>query len=245
MSRSTRVEGLRRLGYAFTQQVDLAVQCHDQTVDPFAPKDRVELRALYRQLADRAVEEDIGNLPRALVLMHQIVEGGRITVGFDNLGLDNDVRIVGPFAGDLQLLPRIAVEPVGVGRRDIVPERVDQLLLLSGRERCPGRAYGESGHGRDVKDPVDNGGQSRITTTLPESWAVSHCRQERVVKTAHTVLRIHRKRSCAPGEHADAQRKGERQAYDLPCPTRIWNQVTYGSTSSFPSSATLPGRLKG
>src|SRR6516225_5786715 len=36
MSRSTRVEGLRRLGYAFTQQVDLAVQCHDQTVDPFA-----------------------------------------------------------------------------------------------------------------------------------------------------------------------------------------------------------------
>jgi hypothetical protein len=106
---------LRRFSCAFAQQVGLAVQCHDQTVDPVAPKDRVELRALYRQLADRAVEIDVGDLPRALVLVHQIIEGGRITVRLHNPGLDNDIRVVGPFAGNLQLLPRIAVELVNGG----------------------------------------------------------------------------------------------------------------------------------
>jgi hypothetical protein len=64
------VDGLRRFGYAPAQQVDLAGQRHDQTVDPVAPEDRVEFGALYGQLADRAVEVDVGDLPRALVLAH-------------------------------------------------------------------------------------------------------------------------------------------------------------------------------
>ena len=48
---------------AIVQQVGLAVQRHDQTIDPFASQDRIELGALHCQLADRAVEVDIGDLP--------------------------------------------------------------------------------------------------------------------------------------------------------------------------------------
>jgi hypothetical protein len=80
------------------------MQCHYQTIDPLAPEDRIELRALYRRLADRAVEIDVGDSPRSVVLVHRIVNGSRVTVGFDNFGLDNNIGIVGPFAGDLQEL---------------------------------------------------------------------------------------------------------------------------------------------
>ena len=72
------------------QQVDLAVQRRNQAVDTLALKDRVELRALRRQLADGAVEVYIGDFPGTRVLAHPIIEGGRIAVCFDDLGLHDD-----------------------------------------------------------------------------------------------------------------------------------------------------------
>ena len=61
--------GLGRPGDA-PQQVDLAIERHHQAVNPLAPKHRAELRALYRQLADRSVEVDVGDLPGSPILAH-------------------------------------------------------------------------------------------------------------------------------------------------------------------------------
>src|SRR5258708_6309894 len=72
-------EGSGRSGHA-PQQVDLAIERHDQAVNPLAPKNRTELRALYRQLADCAVEIDVGDLPGTLVLAHQIIKSCCLTV---------------------------------------------------------------------------------------------------------------------------------------------------------------------
>ena len=45
------------------EQVDFTVQRDDETVNPLALKNRVEFRAMHRELADRPVEIDVGNLP--------------------------------------------------------------------------------------------------------------------------------------------------------------------------------------
>jgi len=80
----------------------------------------MELRSMYRQLADRTVEIHVGNAPRALILAHPIIEPRRLAIRFGDLRLHHDIIAVGPFAGDLQLLTRIGVEAIGVSCRDIV-----------------------------------------------------------------------------------------------------------------------------
>src|ERR1700750_1900051 len=100
----------------------------------------MELRSMYRQLADRTVEIHVGNPPRALVLAHPIIEPRLFTVRFGDLRLHHDIRAVGPLAGDLQLLARIAVEAIGISRCDIVRKGAQQLLLLGWGESLPRRA---------------------------------------------------------------------------------------------------------
>jgi hypothetical protein len=63
---------LRRLRH-IPQQIDLAVQSHDEAVDTLPPEDRMELRAMDRELADRPVEIDVGNPSAALILAQKVV----------------------------------------------------------------------------------------------------------------------------------------------------------------------------
>jgi hypothetical protein len=51
-------QGLRRLG-DISQQVDLTVQSQEEAINPLPLEDRMELRAMYRQLTDRAVEVNV------------------------------------------------------------------------------------------------------------------------------------------------------------------------------------------
>jgi hypothetical protein len=61
--------------------------------------------------------------------------------------------------------------PVGLGRRDIVPERLGQLLLLSRRQGCPGRTYGKPGHG---KSPANRNHEARGAAPRRDRRAL-HC----------------------------------------------------------------------
>ena len=70
--------------------------------------------------------------------MHPVIEARRIPFRFDDPGLHDDFRAVGLLAGDLQLLARIAVEPVGISRRNVVSESLRHPLLLGWRQACPG-----------------------------------------------------------------------------------------------------------
>src|SRR5919198_4516007 len=95
------------------------------------------------QLAYRAVEIDIRDAPCALILVHQITEPRRLAIGFDDPCVDDDICTDRPLAGDLQLLARIAVEAISIGRRNVVRESACDPLLLGRIKRVPGRPEGE------------------------------------------------------------------------------------------------------
>ena len=69
---------LRRFRDASRQQIDFAVQRREQTIEPVAAQDRAELRALGRQLADRAVEVDVRDLPDTVILAQPVVDADRL-----------------------------------------------------------------------------------------------------------------------------------------------------------------------
>jgi hypothetical protein len=73
------------------------------------------------------------------VLAHQIVDLDRLAVGFDDLAVYDDAGGRRLLFGNLQLLAGIAVETVGIDRRDIAPEAVGDVLPLSLAHRGPGR----------------------------------------------------------------------------------------------------------
>src|SRR6516225_6149256 len=128
------------------QQIDFAVQRREQTIEPVAAQYRAELRALGRQLANRAVEVDVRDLPDTLILTQQVVDADRLAARLDNTRPDHGARTGGLLPGHLQLLARITVETLSITRRDITRERHCHLLLLGGRERVPGAAYGNPRH---------------------------------------------------------------------------------------------------
>jgi hypothetical protein len=81
------------------------VQGGDQTVDTLVLQHRGELGAAGRHLADCAVEVYVRNQPGIAVLAHQIIDFGRLTIGFDDLAMDHGAGSSGLLVGDLQLCP--------------------------------------------------------------------------------------------------------------------------------------------
>ena len=71
-------KSLRRFRDGSRQQIDFAVQRREQTIEPVAAQDRAELRALGRQLADRAVEVDVRDMPDTIILAQQVVDADRL-----------------------------------------------------------------------------------------------------------------------------------------------------------------------
>src|ERR1700686_4231324 len=80
------------------------VQDGDERVDPLAAQDGREFRAPGRQLADRSRQVDVGDLPGVTVPPHQIVDGDRLAVRFDDTGMDEGAGSVRLYASDLQRL---------------------------------------------------------------------------------------------------------------------------------------------
>src|SRR5438270_4533188 len=138
------------------EQVGLAVERGDQAVDAVGSQDRGKFGAAGRDLADRTVEVDVGNQPTVAVAAHHVVDLDRLAIGLDDLALDHGSARIGLFAGDLQFLSGIAVETVGVDRRDVAAEALGELLALRLAQASPVRwADRQAGHRRDVEGPAD------------------------------------------------------------------------------------------
>ena len=110
----------------------------NQSVRPPRFQDRSKLSSAIRQLADRAVEIDIDDLPIGAGLAHEVVERDSATIGLDNLRLD-DLVAVGTIdrLQNLELLARKAVETTGISGDRHSRERVGDADLLLWRQRAP------------------------------------------------------------------------------------------------------------
>src|SRR5262249_44865458 len=138
------------------EDIGFAVQRGNQPIDTFAFEDGPEFRATGRHLADRAVKVDVGDQPCIAIASHHIINIDWLTVRFDDLALHHETSSSWLFSGDLQFLPGVAVETIGIDCRDVTPEAFDDLLPLRLGQRDPGRAHRQAGHCRDIEAPTYN-----------------------------------------------------------------------------------------
>src|SRR3984893_11242874 len=162
----------------------------DEAVDTLPPEDRMDLRAMHRELADRPVEIDVGNPPAALILAQKVVEPRHIALRFDEPSFHYNICAERPFTGDLQLLARISVELIGVGGGHIMTKGRDQLLLLGGGKARPGGANREAAHCRDVEAPVNDWRPPGKTPAFAEYAAFPHIAEQNSVEASDHVLGV-------------------------------------------------------
>jgi hypothetical protein len=112
------------------EDIGFAVKRRDQPVDTFVFQDSAEFGVAGRYLADCAVKVDIRDQPRIAVAPHHVIDINRLTISFDDLALDHDPSSGWLFSGDLQILPGVAVETIGIDGCDVTPEAFDDLLPL-------------------------------------------------------------------------------------------------------------------
>src|SRR6516162_8604986 len=174
--------GLKRSGASAGQRIGLAVQGADEAVDTLVLQNSGEFGAAGRHLTDRAVEIDVGNQPGIAVLAHQIVDLYRLAIRFDDLAVDHGAGSSGLLVGDLQLLSGIAVETVGIDRRDVAPKSVDDLLPLTLAHLGPRGSNRKSRHRRDVEGSANDRLQLHKAPAFSESAAVLHRAEQGVVK---------------------------------------------------------------
>ncbi len=102
--------------------------CCNQAVNAVRSQDGSELGTAGCNLADRAVEVNVGDLPGAAVAAHNVVDLDRLPIGFDDLAAHHHPGWRGLLTSYLQPLSVIAVEAVGINRRDVASEALGNLL---------------------------------------------------------------------------------------------------------------------
>jgi len=80
----------------------------------FAFEDSTEFGATGRHFADRAVKVDIRDQPCIAVAPHHVIDIDRFTIRFDDVALHDETSSSWLFSGDLQFLPGVAVETIGI-----------------------------------------------------------------------------------------------------------------------------------
>jgi len=191
------------------EDIGFAVQRGNQPIDTFAFEDGPEFRAAGRHLADRAVKVDVGDQPCIAIASHHIINIDWLTVRFDDLALHHETSSSWLFSGDLQFLPGVAVETIGIDCRDVTPEAFDDLLPLRLGQRDPGRANRQAGHCRDVEAPTYNGFQTCETPALPERAAAFHRAEQRLVEAMHRIAPARERGVRRISKHRDAEAGGE------------------------------------
>jgi hypothetical protein len=168
-------------------QVGPAVERGDQPFDALILEDCGEFPVAGRHLADRAVEIDVGNQPALAVAPHHVVDLDRVAIGLHDLAGHKDPNAIRLFAGDLQFLSGIAVEAVGIDRRDVARKALADLLALRLAEIGPVRADRQTGHRRNIEGPADDRFELHKAPALPEGAAVFHDTEQRVIKALHRI----------------------------------------------------------
>src|SRR5207249_5149655 len=123
---------------------------------------------------------------------HHVIDPDRLTVGFDDPAAHHDSGWSGLFAGHLQLLSVIAVEAIGIDRRDVSPKALAYLLALRLGQTGPGRADRQPRHRGDVEAAANDRCQLRETAALPQRPAVLHRVEQRVVEALHGLAAARR-----------------------------------------------------
>src|SRR6202040_406179 len=121
------------------EDIGLAVEGRDQTVNAVCSQHGCELGTAGRDFAYRAVEVDVGDQPVAAVAAHHVVDLDRLPIGFDDLAAHHHPGWRGLLASHLEPLAVIAVEAVGINRRDVASEALGDLLALRLAKTGPGR----------------------------------------------------------------------------------------------------------
>ena len=122
--------GSRKTLRSSVEHIGFPVKRRDQPVDSLVFQDSAEFGVAGRYLADCAVKVDIRDQPCIALAPHQVIDIDWLTISFDDLALDHDTSSSWPFSRDLQLLPAVAVETIGIDGGDVMPEAVDNLLPL-------------------------------------------------------------------------------------------------------------------
>src|SRR6202011_4920552 len=110
--------------------------------------------------------------PVAAVAAHHVVDLDRPPIGFDDLAAHHHPGWRGLLTSYLQPLSVIAVEAIGINRRDVASEALDNLLAPLLAETGPGRGDCQPCHGGNVKPAADARRQLREAPALAQCPAV-------------------------------------------------------------------------
>src|SRR5215469_7928896 len=125
------------LGSGASQHVGLAVERRDKPINALSLEDGGKFRAAGRHLADRTIQKNVRDQPALATLAHYIIDLDRLTVALDDAALHQEPERSGLLADHLELLSVIAVETVGIDRRDVTPVALGHLLPLRFAQAVP------------------------------------------------------------------------------------------------------------
>ena len=145
------------------------------------PVRRIEAKSDRRvaQFADRPVEIDVGDLPDAAIVAHQVVDVDRLAVRLDDLAGDDRAAGRWALAGNLQPLAGIVVEAFGIDRRDIaleacVPAGAAPSLRLAHSGPTASRVMNGMSKARGPPAPVGHSGRWPQRRSVASSRAACH-----------------------------------------------------------------------
>src|SRR5262249_11504100 len=125
-----------------------------------------------------------------------VVDLDRLTAGSDDLTAYHDPGWHGLLAHYLQLLAGIAVEAVGIDRRDVASEAFGDLLSLGLVQTGPGGSDQQPRHQADVETAANDRVELREAPALPERAAVFHRIEQYVVEALHGIAATRRCGMC-------------------------------------------------
>ena len=107
------VEALFGAGGGPGKHISFAIERRNQTVNPLTTNNGIEFGPTGCDLADRAIEIDVGDKPGAALLTHHVINLDGFAVCFDDCAANPNTADGRLFAGNLQSLTMIAVKPIG------------------------------------------------------------------------------------------------------------------------------------
>src|SRR5947207_10926357 len=119
--------------------------------------------------------------PVLAVAAHHVVDFDRLTAGFDDPTAHHHSGRGRLLPGDLERLSGIAVEAVGIDRRNVAREAFGDLLALALAQTGPRGPDREPRHRGDVEAAANDRVELREAPALAKYPAVLHRAEQRVV----------------------------------------------------------------
>src|SRR5262249_30372136 len=115
-------------------------------------------------------------------LAHEVSDRHRLSAGFDDPAVNEDVCRPRLLTDNLELLAGVFAESISVGRCHEAAEGLGGFFLLRPGDAAPGRPDSKPRHERQVESPPDDWLKRPVAPLWPESRALPHNRQQCVIK---------------------------------------------------------------